>query len=137
MSKALPEWLVRGCPQIVRQLRLGKAFQPFVLRSRASSACLWARLRSRSLVRPRSEKPSHSLVMTHYLRTAPSAASRALHVFFGFGHVCRYIPSCSEYMAVSLRERGLWRGGWAGTRRLLRCHPFSRRAVWDPPEWSA
>ena len=34
---------------------------------------LRARLRSRSLVRPRSENPSRSLVMTHYPRTAPRA----------------------------------------------------------------
>jgi hypothetical protein len=49
---------------MVRQLRLGKALQSLVFRGRASSTWLSPRLRSRSLVRPRSENPSRILVMT-------------------------------------------------------------------------
>lgn len=37
---------------------------------------------------------------------------------------CRFIPSCSDYMAHAVREHGVWRGMWLGLRRLGRCHPF-------------
>ncbi len=38
------------------------------------------------------------------------------------GH-CKFIPSCSEYMAQAIREWGVIRGGWLGLRRLARCTP--------------
>jgi len=37
---------------------------------------------------------------------------------------CRYRPTCSEYMMEDIEKRGVARGIWMGTRRLLRCHPF-------------
>ncbi|HIE52164.1 MAG TPA: membrane protein insertion efficiency factor YidD [Armatimonadetes bacterium] len=37
---------------------------------------------------------------------------------------CRFTPSCSEYLAQAIARYGLWRGGFYGLRRLLRCHPF-------------
>ncbi|MCX7946439.1 MAG: membrane protein insertion efficiency factor YidD [Hydrogenophilus sp.] len=40
------------------------------------------------------------------------------------GRNCRFIPTCSEYMIESLQRYGVWRGGWMGLRRLLRCHPW-------------
>lgn len=40
--------------------------------------------------------------------------------------MCRYRPSCSEYMLRSLRLHGLLKGGYLGCRRILRCHPFGR-----------
>jgi putative membrane protein insertion efficiency factor len=36
---------------------------------------------------------------------------------------CRFQPTCSEYMQVALRTHGLFRGGFLGVRRLMRCHP--------------
>ncbi|NLB34211.1 MAG: membrane protein insertion efficiency factor YidD [Elusimicrobia bacterium] len=44
---------------------------------------------------------------------------------------CRFHPSCSEYFAQSLIEKGLIKGSSAGVYRILRCHPFSNGG-YDP-----
>jgi len=45
--------------------------------------------------------------------------------------LCRFEPTCSVYMRQAIEERGLVKGLYLGTKRLLRCHPFSRGGV-DP-----
>jgi putative membrane protein insertion efficiency factor len=37
---------------------------------------------------------------------------------------CRFLPTCSEYCCVSLREHGLLKGGAYSLKRIIRCHPI-------------
>ena len=41
-----------------------------------------------------------------------------------FAGSCRYTPGCADYMSESISRFGVVRGGWLGTKRLGRCHPF-------------
>ena len=47
-----------------------------------------------------------------YQRFAPAAVRNK----------CRFEPSCSQYMILSLQKYGLWKGLCKGINRLWRCH---------------
>jgi putative membrane protein insertion efficiency factor len=46
--------------------------------------------------------------------------------------VCRFQPSCSEYMILAVNKYGPASGCWRGIRRICRCHPWNPGG-YDPP----
>jgi putative membrane protein insertion efficiency factor len=46
--------------------------------------------------------------------------------------LCRFQPSCSEYMILAVRKYGPVCGAWKGVRRICRCHPWNPGG-YDPP----
>lgn len=47
--------------------------------------------------------------------------------------VCRFYPSCSQYVYEAIQKYGLVKGGGMGLKRLLHCHPF-HPGGYDPVE---
>ena len=46
--------------------------------------------------------------------------------------VCRYTPTCSAYAMEAIEKYGALKGGWMATKRICRCHPWSKRDPYDP-----
>ena len=49
-----------------------------------------------------------------------------------FPGTCRFSPSCSNYMILSIKKHGLQVGIYMGIKRIAKCHPFSKANSWDP-----
>lgn len=62
------------------------------------------------------------------------AYKKTLSKFFTavFGQACRYNPTCSEYAKEAVDKHGVIPGGYMSIKRVLRCHPFSKRDHFDP-----
>ncbi|MBQ2742296.1 MAG: membrane protein insertion efficiency factor YidD [Oscillospiraceae bacterium] len=45
---------------------------------------------------------------------------------------CRFTPTCSAYALEAIEKYGAMRGGYLALRRILRCHPFSKKSGYDP-----
>jgi uncharacterized protein len=48
-----------------------------------------------------------------------------------FAGSCRYVPSCSDYMAEAVERHGAAAGAALGLRRLATCHPLGGSGL-DP-----
>jgi hypothetical protein len=46
---------------------------------------------------------------------------------------CRFIPSCSEYAIIALREHGLFKGLFLSIKRIVRCNPFGTSGIDNVP----
>jgi len=46
---------------------------------------------------------------------------------------CRFAPTCSVYVEISIRKHGLIKGGLRGALRVLRCGPWTERGTRDDP----
>ncbi|MFA9288694.1 MAG: membrane protein insertion efficiency factor YidD [Weeksellaceae bacterium] len=40
--------------------------------------------------------------------------------------VCRFSPTCSQYMYDAVEKYGSLKGIWLGLKRISRCHPWSQ-----------
>lgn len=40
--------------------------------------------------------------------------------------MCRFTPTCSEYMKEAINNYGVIKGVYLGIKRILRCHPFGK-----------
>ena len=49
-------------------------------------------------------------------------------------YLCRYNPTCSEYMIIAINKYGLIKGMYLGTKRILRCNPFGSYGYDPVPE---
>jgi uncharacterized protein len=65
---------------------------------------------------------------------AALAALRIYKVYLSvlFAGSCRFEPTCSRYTYEAIERFGVMRGSWMGLKRLLRCHPLSRKFGYDP-----
>ena len=50
-----------------------------------------------------------------------------------YGQVCRYYPSCSLYTLRAIQHKGALWGIGLGAVRIIRCNPFARGGIDDPP----
>lgn len=45
--------------------------------------------------------------------------------------ICRFQPTCSEYMYQAVERYGIIYGSWLGAKRIVRCHPWNEGG-YDP-----
>jgi len=71
--------------------------------------------------------------LTQWLKQALILLVRGYQLLLSpvLGNNCRFYPSCSSYMIEAMEVHGIIKGIWLGTRRLLRCHPYSDGGI-DP-----
>ena len=48
-----------------------------------------------------------------------------------FRGACRFQPTCSQYMMLSVEKYGVFKGVGKGLSRLSHCHPYSNKIEYD------
>ena len=48
-----------------------------------------------------------------------------------YAPTCRFVPSCSEYAIEAVKIHGVFKGGYLTLKRILKCHPFSKKSGLD------
>tara|TARA_B100000945_G_C20355268_1_gene584302 strand:+ start:557 stop:772 length:216 start_codon:yes stop_codon:yes gene_type:complete len=46
--------------------------------------------------------------------------------------VCRFHPTCSQYCLDAIYKYGTFKGVFLGLKRILSCHPLSKKHGYDP-----
>lgn len=46
-------------------------------------------------------------------------------------NACRFLPTCSEYTIEAIKTHGPFYGIFLGAKRILSCHPFSKKSGID------
>jgi putative membrane protein insertion efficiency factor len=83
-------------------------------------------LRGRNYVGPWPKTPGR-LLGTGFVRLYQLTLS-------GFiGNTCRHLPTCSEYAYEAIARHGLWKGGWMGLFRVMRCGPGGTSGIDNVP----
>ena len=59
-----------------------------------------------------------TLILIKFIKTYKYLISPLL------GNSCRYLPTCSEYSIIALKEYGLFKGLFMSIKRILSCHPI-------------
>lgn len=76
---------------------------------------------------------SFNIILTKILVFLVKFYQRFLTFFIGSNH-CRFAPSCSNYMIEAIEKKGIVKGIFLGTKRILKCHPFNKKTGFDPVE---
>lgn len=51
--------------------------------------------------------------------------------YFYSKRLCRFHPTCSEYTYQAIFKYGIFKGGYIGIKRIIRCHPWNEGG-YDP-----
>ena len=66
------------------------------------------------------------------LKTIARVIYQTYHILFpSYIPVCRYSPTCSLYALQAIEKHGVF-GVYLAAKRVLSCHPFSKRPLVDP-----
>jgi putative membrane protein insertion efficiency factor len=55
-----------------------------------------------------------------------------MYLSLWMGGSCRFQPTCSQFAYEAIERFGVVHGSWLALKRLLRCHPLSRKFGYDP-----